>query len=436
MLKTFEVNFDGLVGPSHNHAGLSSDNEASQHHAGQVSNPKAAALQGLEKMKGLHERGFVQGIIPPQPRPDFHFLRQLGFKGSDAQVAQKALKAAPHLLATACSASMMWTANAATVSPSVDCADGKVHITPANLISKAHRSIEPANTGAILKSIFNNERHFQHHQPLPATLDFADEGAANHTRFCQHYNDAGLELFVYGQRQSGQRYIPRQTVYASQAIARLHQLSPAKTIFTQQNAAVIDQGVFHNDVIAVGNQNVLFCHEHAFVDQQQLYLQLCSHFADGDFHVVEVSEQELSVKQAVSSYLFNSQLLSQHDDSMLIVVPQECRDQPAVWSCLQRVINDSSNPINEALVFDLRGSMHNGGGPACLRLRVVLNEHELAAVNPQCLFSKSMYEQLTAWVNKHYRERLTLNELADPQFHAECDAAMHELYTLLNITLT
>ncbi|TWY25023.1 N-succinylarginine dihydrolase, partial [Serratia marcescens] len=128
----YEVNFDGLVGPTHHYAGLSFGNEASTQHQNSVSNPKLAAKQGLLKMKALADLGFQQGVLPPQERPHLPMLRRLGFSGSDEAVLAQAMRQSPRLLSALSSASCMWTANAATVSPSADSADGKVHFTAAN----------------------------------------------------------------------------------------------------------------------------------------------------------------------------------------------------------------------------------------------------------------------------------------------------------------
>ncbi|WP_257265791.1 N-succinylarginine dihydrolase [Endozoicomonas sp. ONNA2] len=446
-MKTIEANFDGLVGPTHNYAGLSRGNRASIHHAGKVANPREAALQGLEKMRALSELGFVQGVLAPQERPDIAILRRLGFTGSDLRVLADAAEQMPAVLAACCSASSMWSANAATVSPGADCADGKVHFTPANLINKFHRSIEHDVTGKILKSTFKNPDHFMHHQALPANNDFGDEGAANHTRFCHDYGAQGVEFFVYGREAfnpqviSPQKYPARQSLEASQAIARLHQLDPTRLVFAQQNPAVIDQGVFHNDVIAVGNRNLLFCHEQAFVGQTAVYESLTKAYGSLgfnldfhlDFHIVEVAEQQVSVAQAIGSYLFNSQLLSLEDGGTMIVVPSECEHEPAVWGYLQGILNDSSCPITDLKVFDLRQSMNNGGGPACLRLRVVLNEQELAATNQQCLINDQRISSLNNWVKKHYRDHLSEQDLADPLLLTESRTALDELTQILDL---
>src|SRR5690349_3572842 len=105
-----EINFDGIVGPSHNYAGLSLGNLAATAHSGDVSYPRAAALQGLAKMRHNLALGLAQGFFVPLPRPNPEFLDRLA---ADAQTDRA-------LTAAAWSASSMWTANAATVSPAAD----------------------------------------------------------------------------------------------------------------------------------------------------------------------------------------------------------------------------------------------------------------------------------------------------------------------------
>jgi succinylarginine dihydrolase len=433
-MKSCEVNFDGLVGPTHNYGGLSYGNVASQSNCQQSSSPREAALQGLAKMKALMEMGFTQGVLAPQERPDIAGLRKLGFGGSDAQVIERAAKESMPLLVASCSASSMWVANAATVSPSADTADGRVHFTAANLNCKYHRSIEQPTTSRVLGAMFADQQHFAHHAALPAVAQFGDEGAANHTRFCRSYGEAGVEFFVFGRAAfdtrfpAPQKYPARQTLEASQAVARLHGLSDEGVVFAQQNPAVIDQGVFHNDVIAVGNGEVLFYHEDAFLNTEHMLKELHDKLSlrGGRFHAICVPRTEVAVEDAVRSYLFNSQLLSRADGSMLLIVPEECRSNVRVWNYLQRLIADES-PIREVKVFDLKQSMQNGGGPACLRLRVALNETELAAVNPGVIMTAPLYDTLTQWVDKHYRDRLSESDLADPQLLTECRTALDEL---------
>lgn len=435
-----EFNFDGLVGPSHNYAGLSFGNVASFNNVKSVSNPRQAALQGLAKMRALAARGFAQALLPPQARPNFQLLRSIGFTGSDAEVIARAYRDAPALLSCAYSASPMWTANAATVSPSADTADGRTHFTVANLNSKLHRSYEHTQTERTLRALFKDEQHFSVHGALPATPAFGDEGAANHTRLCAAHGSAGVEMFVYGrvefdsQAPAPQRFPARQTLEASQAVARLHGLDARRTLYVQQDPAVIDQGVFHNDVIAVGNGNVLFYHQQAFLDEAASLLALRQAMAEtgAELQALRVDTAEVSVADTVSSYLFNSQLLSKPNGKMALVVPQECQENQAVARYLSGLV-DGAGAIDELINFDLRQSMRNGGGPACLRLRVALTEAEAAAMHQGVIMTETLYAALVAWVEKYYRDRLAPEDLADPMLAIEVQSALEALSAILGL---
>ncbi len=441
-MTTREFNFDGLVGPTHNYSGLSYGNVASARNQGATANPRRAALQGLAKMKRLADLGYGQGVLAPQARPDLDTLRTLGFGGSDAEVVTRAAKDAPALLAACYSASSMWTANAATVSASADTADGKVHFTAANLNNKFHRSIEHSTTGRILKAMFPGD-HFRHHDALPACPQFGDEGAANHTRLTRAYGEPGVELFVYGcsgfdlAQPAPRKFPARQTLEASQAVARLHGLdgSRGRAVFAQQNPDVIDAGVFHNDVIAVGNGPVLFHHQEAFLDTPLLLATLRETIGTS-FVAIEVPTAEVGVADAVQSYLFNSQLLTKADGRMLLVVPSECDVNSRVKAFLGKLVAEGQHrggPIDEVLVMDLRESMMNGGGPACLRLRVELSAEEAQAVNPAVLMSDALHDTLNGWVAKHYRDRITTEDLADPALITEARTAVDELTSILKL---
>lgn len=437
-----EANFDGLVGPTHNYAGLSFGNVASANNANRVSNPREAALQGLAKMKALADLGYAQGVLPPQERPSVALLRTLGFSGDDRTVIREAARTAPALLGAACSAASMWTANAATVSPSADTADGRVHFTAANLCSKLHRAFEHDTTSRVLRAAFPDEARFAHHDALPGWPSLGDEGAANHTRLCGAYGERGVEFFVYGRDDlasapAPRRFPARQTLQASQAIARLHGLAQSDVVFAQQHPDAIDAGVFHNDVIAVGNGNVLFCHAQAFVDQAAVLATLRERLAARGtaLEVVEVGADDVSMEDTVGSYLFNSQLLARAPASgggMSLVVPQECRERPAVWRYLESLVA-RGGPIRELHVFDLRESMRNGGGPACLRLRVVLTDEERKATHPGLWIDDARYATLTEWVKRHYRDELAVGDLADPALLDECRSALDELTQLLGL---
>jgi succinylarginine dihydrolase len=432
-----EVNFDGLVGPTHNFSGLSFGNVASHVHGGQKSSPRQAALQGLEKMKAVRRMGLPQAVLPPQERPHIPTLKRLGFHGNDTQILQAVAASAPHLLSAASSASCMWVANAATVSPFADCADGKTHFTPANLMSMFHRSIEPETTGKILQSIFSSD-DFVHHLPLPASATFSDEGAANHTRLCGSYGESGVELFVYGASVAAPEVAPakfpaRQTLEAFQAIARSHGVSPSKAVFAQQNPAAIDAGVFHNDVIAVGNRQVLFFHEQAFLNTDQLKTDLDLAMEGQAIEYIEVPASAVALDDAVKSYLFNSQLLSLPDAAgTTIVVPLECKENSRVKNYLDELQAGPSSVTN-VVYFDLRESMSNGGGPACLRLRVVLTESQIQGMRARVFLDDALEVELETWIKTHYRETLFPKDLADPSLLQEVRTALDELTRILNL---
>lgn len=432
-----EVNFDGLVGPTHNYAGLSWGNVASKSNVHAVANPRQAALQGLAKMKALADRGYVQGVLPPHERPHLPTLKALGFVGTDAEILAQAAEDNPVMLAAVASASCMWTANAATVSPSSDTRDHRVHFTPANLAAKFHRSIEHVVTGRVLKSIFSDAAYFAHHPALPSVSQFGDEGAANHTRLCAAYGEPGVELFVYGDvafddHSYGPTLFPaRQTREASQAIARLHGLKNGCAVFAQQNPKAIDAGVFHNDVIAVGNGNVLFYHEMAFLDEAQVLADIEARLKGTKLQAIRVSEADVPLGDAVASYLFNSQLLDTAE-GMLLAVPGECRETPSVSRYLDRLITEGG-PITRVEVFDVKQSMRNGGGPACLRLRVVLSDDELKAMHQGVLMTDALYERLTTWVEAHYRDAVSQADLADPMLLEESRKALDELTGILGL---
>ncbi len=435
-----EVNFDGLIGPTHHFAGLAFGNIASMTNKGRISNPKAAALQGLHKMQVVHALSIKQGILPPVCRPDFAVLSNLGFGDNRNAILNKLASQSTDFIAAFFSASSVWTANSATVSPSTDTFDRRVHITPANLTAKFHRALEATQTTAIFRAIFRDEQHFVVHDPLFANTAFGDEGAANHTRFCTSYEQPGLEFFVYGRQAFGKntitsvRFPARQTLEASQAIARRHGLNADNIVYWQQNPHAIDAGAFHNDVVAVGNKDLLFCHADAFLHQQDAIVELQKRFlltAKKPLSLLVVDGREVPLAEAVKSYLFNSQILSLPSGENLLLAPVECEESDSVQAYLKSVIGQTS--LHVVQYVDLRESMLNGGGPACLRLRVVLNDEELRTINQGVLLSDALLEDLVRWANKHYRDQLRSEDLCDPQFVTEVETALDALTQILQL---
>jgi succinylarginine dihydrolase len=408
-----EINFDGIVGPSHNYAGLSFGNVASMRHFGEVSEPRSAALQGIDKMRANLALGLTQGIFVPLPRPDRSWLAELG---ADIENAD------PALAANAMSASSMWAANAATVSPAPDTVDGKCHLTVANLRTMPHRSHEWPATLAQLKLAFAEES-FAVHPPIPPA--FGDEGAANHMRLSAVHGEPGIEVFVYG--VSGGAFPARQHVEASKAIARLHRLDPERTIFVQQSEEAIAAGAFHNDVVAVANERVLFAHELAFADKQPL-LDACSALVPG-FEYVEVAAADVPLEDAVRSYLFNAQLVTPSDGQMTLILPTEARETPSVWRWIERHLA-GNGPIRRVELVDVRQSMANGGGPACLRLRVVADP---ATVDERFLVDDSKLDRIAQVIRQDWPEQIAHHELQRPSLIADIERARAALLDALDL---
>ncbi len=430
-----EYNFDGLVGPTHNYGGLSAGNLASTTHGGQASYPREAALQGLEKMRFVAGLGVGQAVLPPHPRPSLRTLRALGFSGSDEEVITRAGREAEHLLRLTSSAAAMWTANAATVAPSEDTQDKRLHLTPANLQQMFHRVIEADVTYSVLRSIFGDGEHFTVHSPLPPSGHFADEGAANHTRLRTEGRPA-VHLFAWGRSAfreipGARRFPARQTLEASQALARLHRLPPEQCLFPQQHPDGIDAGAFHTDVVAVGNGSFLMLHELAFLEHEGLLKTLREKLGEGFTYVV-AGKDELPAQDAVKAYPFNSQVVTLPDGTMAIVAPIESRETPAARRFLERVVAEN-NPVKAVHYLDVRQSMNNGGGPACLRQRVFLTDTERKAVKANVFYTPELHAQLAEWVKKHYRETLHAKDLADPQLARETMTALDELTRILKL---
>lgn len=409
-----EINFDGIVGPSHNYAGLSLGNLAATRHAGDASYPRDAALQGVAKMRHNMALGLAQGFLLPLPRPNAGYLAALGADSTTD----------PVLTAQAWSASSMWTANAATVSPAADTADGRCHLTPANLVTMPHRAQEWPDTARQLALAFADPQHFMLHDPVPPT--FGDEGAANHMRLCDRHDAAGIEVFVYG--RSGGAFPARQHEQASRAVARLHGLDPERTVFVEQAPKAIAAGAFHNDVVAVANERVLFTHAEAFADQQGAYDAIRAKFPA--LEVVEVPAEAVSLSEAIATYLFNAQLLTLPTGEMALVVPTECTDSPAVGGWLDRMLA-SNGPIRRVRPVDVRQSMANGGGPACLRLRVVADP---ATVDPRFMLDEMKADLLERTIAAHWPEQIDPADVGNETLARDVIAARLSLLETLGLT--
>jgi succinylarginine dihydrolase len=409
-----EINFDGIIGPSHNYAGLSVGNIASTVNLGSTSHPRQAALQGVEKMRANLRLGLAQGYFLPHRRPNRPWLRALGL--ADEEAIPETLRAA------AFSASPMWAANAATVSPAPDTADGRCHFTVANLRSMVHRSHEWPETLAQLRLAFADGRHFTINYPIQAI--FGDEGAANHMRLAPAHDAPGVEVFVYG--VSGGRYPVRQHVEASRAIARRHRLDPERTLFVEQSEAAIAAGAFHNDVVSVANERVLFAHEEAFARKHEFYADLQRLMPQVE--IIEVPAARISLDDAVSSYLFNAQLVTLPEDGgMALILPEEAAQITNVFEWLRELVV-GNGPVRKLFFVDVRQSMSNGGGPACLRLRVVADP---ATVDPRFMADEAKLDAISECISAHWPERIAPSDLGNPQLEGE---VIHARQMLLGVT--
>ncbi len=407
-----EINFDGIVGPSHNYAGLSAGNLASSKNAGATSHPRAAALQGIQKMRANLSLGLAQGIFLPQPRPDTAWLASLGTTADDAE---------PHIRAAALSASSMWAANAATVSPAPDTADGRCHLTVANLMTMPHRAHEWQQTLRQLRLAFA-AADFAVHAPVPPP--FGDEGAANHMRLCPHHGAPGVEVFVYGVR--GGPFPARQHIEASKAVARVHRL--ANPLFVAQSEAAIAAGAFHNDVVAVANERVLFAHEQAFEDKATLFGALTRSMPEVE--IIEVPADVISLADAISSYLFNAQLVTlPGSEGMALILPTEARENTRVWQWLETLIA-GNGPIRRLVPVDVRESMANGGGPACLRLRVVADP---ATIDPRFLVDDGKLDRIADVIDTCWPEAIAPADLADREVRGRIEAARTTLLAAIDL---
>jgi succinylarginine dihydrolase len=408
-----EINFDGIVGPSHNYAGLSPGNLAATAHKGEASYPREAALQGLAKMRGNMALGQTQGFFVPLPRPNAAWLEALAVDETTE----------PALIAGAWSASSMWTANAATVSPAPDTADRRCHLTAANLVTMPHRAHEWPDTLKQLRLAFADRAHFAVHEPVPAC--FRDEGAANHMRLASSHGEPGLEVFVYG-RPSG-RFPARQNEQASGIIARRHGLDPARTLFVEQSPVAIDTGAFHNDVVAVANEAVLFCHEEAFADPAATYDAIRKRCPA--VQIIEVSAARVTLTEAVRTYLFNAQLLTPPSGEPTLVVPAEAWASEPVRAWLEEAIA-SNGSIRHVVPVDVRQSMANGGGPACLRLRVVADP---ATVDARFMLSEERAEAIAAVIERRWPEQIDPGDIGSQTLAAQVRSARMSLLECLDL---
>lgn len=436
--KSIEANMDSIVGPTHFYAGLAYGNLAAMKHQGVISSPKKAALEGLNKMKTCMDLGVLQLVLPPLERPKISFLHNLGFFGSEEQCLKQAYESNKKLLFAAYSASSMWMANSATMTPLFDSQNQKSYISVANLSTHVHRSIESEDMYYLLQNIFKNSG-IEVLNPLH--YSFSDEGAANHVRLCYQHHQEGIHLFVYGSNRLDYRsdmfdkYPQRQSLEASQAIARRHCLKKENLIFAKQSKDSVQKGAFHADLLILSHQYVFICHEKTFQDQSDVLQKIRKKFRQLSQIIpiiIEIKDQELSLEEAIASYFFNSQIVSLSNGDWVLLAPSQCQENTRVLRVIQGILA-AKNPIKNVIYVPVNQSMFNGGGPACLRLRLVCSLKEWNGIHHGVKFSNTLYHQLCQWVCTYYPDVLTEKQLLCARFLRQCRDALHELSNILGL---
>ena len=156
-------------------------------------------------------------------------------------------------------------------------------------------------------------------------------------------------------------------------------------------------------------------------------------FADSPMYFIPVKKDQVTLEEAIKTYLFNSQLISLQNGTMVLIAPTECKESSSVHAYLNALLEDKSHPIRQVIYLNVCQSMQNGGGPACLRLRITMTENELSGMHPQIILTPSLYDRLMAWIDHNYRDRLTASDLADPQLLHESRIALSELTQILRL---
>lgn len=459
-----EVNIDALVGPTHHFGGVGVGNEASQSHTRIPSHPRQAALEGLRKASLVAGLGVPQHVLPPIRRPLPRFLSELGFAGDFASMCLRARQLEPFAYSAAFSSAYMWAANAATAAPACDCDNRRTNLVLANLSSSWHRYTEQFTRASQFETMFldNQELPVSIHGALPPLVPLRDEGAANHMRLCNPAGDSGIHIFVYGDCDEGHavkgqaakneredrvvqksaksnKHMARQTLAASRAVARQLGLDPTRTFFLQQHPDAIDAGVFHNDVIATSHRHLLLMHEKAFFDADAELRRLSEafrNFTGTSLTIIKILEEQLTLADAVESYLFNSQILTRGDsNAMTIVCAGQCERMPQVRRLLESWIADRDNPIEDVHFVPLEQSMAGGGGPACLRMRLTLPAAAIESFSPKSRLTPMLENRLTKIINDCYPETLEWESLADPENLERYDRAFRKFEDLFEMRL-
>jgi succinylarginine dihydrolase len=270
---------------------------------------------------------------------------------------------------------------------------------------------------------------------LPSSQPLRDEGAANHMRLCGSGNNRNRAVHVFVHEPASEsdslsplRYVSRQSVVASHHVSRKLTLAEEKCVFIEQSQRAINAGVFHNDVIATSHGNLLLCHELAFTNTPQSIERMSEKYRQvvGEELICEiVTESMLPIEESVRSYLFNSQILSKSDGSFHLLCPSECGESERVRTVIEGWLASESNPISSVETIGVQESMSNGGGPACLRLRLDVDEEQVSQLEPRWRFTPERHSEIARWIDNYYPARLCIDDLARWDFAEHAMAAVY-----------
>ena len=150
-----------------------------------------------------------------------------------------------------------------------------------------------------------------------------------------------------------------------------------------------------------------------------------------NFQFIEISDSEIPLKNIIDSYLLNSQLATNGQNEMMLILPEEVKSYETCMAWL-----DKLKQISDIKLYDfvnIKQSMMNGGGPACLRLKVVLDENETKELNQNFLMTSDRLDAIKSLIEREYRDNLHPDDLPDPNLLDESRRVLDELTQIFDV---
>ena len=198
-------------------------------------------------------------------------------------------------------------------------------------------------------------------------------------------------------------------------------------MLVEQSRAAVDAGAFHNDVVAVSNLELMLAHPDAFTDFANVQAAVCGGLPGAKVVAVE----GLPLADAIASYLFNSQLISLPEGGMAMVLPAEVRDNHTASRALDAALGQAGD-VRKTVFVDVRESMRNGGGPACLRLRVPVSAADQAAIHPGYILDEARLDRLARLIETHWPVAVAPADLSNPALWETARGADAALTNFIN----